>query len=126
MKPGKTATRAHRGRMAQCAGAFAEDIVARYYESLGCELKEKRWRGQGGEIDLIFAHGDVAIFVEVKKSVSFARAAAHLGSRQVMRLCQTAEEYLGVVGGNSLTECRFDVALVDDLGRVDVIENALA
>ncbi|TDL91505.1 hypothetical protein E2L05_00600 [Meridianimarinicoccus aquatilis] len=112
--------------MAHCAGMSAEDIVARHYEGLGCKLRESRWRGQGGEIDLIFADGDAAVFVEVKKSASFTSAAARLGPRQVMRLWQAAEEYLGSVGGSSLTECRFDVALVDDLGRVDVIENALA
>ena len=48
-----------------------------------------------------------------------------LGSpRQVRRLYAAAEEFLGQHPGGTLTEVRFDVALVDGQGDTRIIENA--
>lgn len=118
--------RRDRGKTAHCAGEAAEDIVARHYAATGATLRAARWRGQGGEIDLIFEQGSETVFVEVKKSGSFAGAAAHLGPRQVARLWQAAEEFLGTLPGTAPRDCRFDVALVDARGQVEVVENAFA
>ena len=40
------------------------------------------------------------------------------------RLYASAEEYLGQMPNGSLTDVRFDVALVNALGEVRIIENA--
>ena len=63
--------------------------------------------------------------VEVKKSRSFARAADRLSQRQIGRLMQAAEEFLSTQPRGSLTDVRFDVALVNARGEIKVIENAL-
>lgn len=118
--------RRHRGGMADCAGRAAEDIVSRYYHEKGAQPRDRRWRGLGGEIDLIFDHAGATVFVEVKKAADFAAAAARVGPRQIARLTQAAEEYLGTREGPVLEECRFDVALVDRVGRIEILENAFA
>ncbi|MFP4274867.1 MAG: YraN family protein [Paracoccaceae bacterium] len=115
-----------RGSVAYRAGLSAEDSIARHYERLGHAVACRRWRGRSGEIDLIARDGDALIFVEVKHSRDFARAAGSLGARQIRRLLCAAEEYLGTQPLGALTPMRFDVALVNGAGEVQVIENALA
>ena len=73
---------------------------------------------------MIAHHGDGLVFVEVKQSSDFDRAAARVSSRQMKRLYASAEEYFGQMPNGSLTEVRFDVALVNALGEVRIIENA--
>lgn len=54
------------------AGLAAEDIVAQDYARRDHGIAARRWRGKSGEIDLIAREGDTVVFVEVKKSHSFA------------------------------------------------------
>ncbi|MEP1201442.1 YraN family protein [Tateyamaria sp.] len=117
-------TRKDRGRMAYLAGLSAEDSVAADYRARGYVLLEMRWRGQRGEIDLIFGDGDGVVMVEVKKSHSFEAALSHITPQQVRRLFTTAEEYVGTRPMGNLTDIRFDVALMDQHGQVSVLENA--
>lgn len=116
--------RHHRGRMAFHAGVAAELRIAQDYERRGFAIARRRWRGAGGEIDLIVRDGNGLIFVEVKKSRSLARAAESLSSRQMQRIYASAEEFLGTEPRGSLTDVRFDVALVDGFGDLQIIENA--
>ena len=58
-----------RGRTEHLAGLAAEERIAQDYERRGFPVAGRRWRGQGGEIDLIARDGDALIFIEVKKSV---------------------------------------------------------
>lgn len=118
--------RVHRGRVAHHAGQAAEDVVRRHYGDRGAETRAHRWRGRGGEIDLIFEQNGETVFVEVKAARDFATAAARIGPRQIARLWTAAEEYLNLHRGMGGGECRFDVALVDACGRVEVVENAFA
>lgn len=106
------------------AGRIAEDIVARDYARRGRPVAQRRWRGPGGEIDLIAHEGDCVVFIEVKKSSSFERAAASLGRRQMDRICASAAAYLDNEPRGQLTDVRFDLAMVDGQGAVRIIENA--
>jgi len=106
------------------AGAAAEDLVARYYEQRGYCVADRRWRGAGGEIDLILRDGAGLVFVEVKQSKTRARAAAHITRAQMQRIYASAGQYLEGEPAGQLTETRFDVALVDGAGQVEIIENA--
>lgn len=112
------------GTLGYHAGLAAEAAVRRHYERRGLALAAERWRGQGGEIDLILKEGSAVIFVEVKKSSTHARAAARLSQRQMQRIYTTASEYLETCPQGQLTETRFDVALVDQTGGIEVLENA--
>lgn len=119
-------TARHRGEVGYQAGRSAELCVAQDYERRGYAVARTRWRGRGGEIDLILGDGAGLVFVEVKKSRSFARAAERLSAAQMRRICASAEEFLGTQPRGQLTDVRFDVALVDDRGAVRVIEHAFA
>lgn len=121
-----TVTLRHRGRASHCAGAAAEDAVRRHYRARGAEPRAQRWRGQGGEIDLIFDQKGETVFVEVKTARDFGAAAARVGPRQIARLWTAAEEYIGSHASAGDRNCRFDVALVDGTGRVEIVENAFA
>lgn len=118
--------RVQRGRTAYHAGMAAEDCVARAYIAAGYRLVAERWRGRRGEIDLIFSTIKGVVMVEVKASKSFSSAAAHISPSQVKRLYATAEEYLATLPSGNLTDVRFDVALVDQTGALDIHENAFA
>lgn len=116
--------RARRGQLAYHSGRAAELQIAQDYARRGLPVVCERWCGKAGEIDLILRNGAGLIFVEVKKSRSIAEAASHLGPRQIKRLWRAAEEYLANEPKGSLTEVRFDVALLDNTGRFEIIENA--
>lgn len=84
-----------------------------------------RWRGRGGEIDLVARDGDKVIFIEVKKSKTHAEAATRLLPAQISRIFAAASEFLATEPKGQLTETQFDVALVDEQGKIDLLENAL-
>lgn len=118
------ALRQRRGQVAWMAGHMAEDQVAAHYRDGGAEILASRWRGQAGEIDLIVRDGDCHIFVEVKRSTSHAQAALRLSRRQMDRICRAACAYCDGLATGSLTEMRFDLATVDQFGRIEVLQNA--
>lgn len=85
----------------------------------------QRWRGSGGEIDLVFSDGGI-IFVEVKASRTHERAIASLGSPQIQRLLCSGEAFLEERFSTSLIDARFDLALVDQGMRIKILENAIS
>lgn len=119
----KNASRA--GQLAYYSGRAAETQVAARYTASGHHLCEERWRGRGGEIDLVMRMNDALVFVEVKRAKTHHIAAERITQRQTARLFASASEYLAQEPSGQSTNCRFDVALVDAMGRIEVIENAL-
>ena len=119
-----TGEKHHRGKAAFHAGLAAENRIAQDYERRGFAVARRRWRGKSGEIDLVIRDGSGLIFVEVKQSRDFSHAAESLGARQMQRIYRSAEEYLAHEPNGSLTNVRFDVALVDGTGATHIIENA--
>ena len=112
------------GQRADLAGRSAEMRVAAEYETRGYVLLDTRWRGQGGEIDLIFGHDSTLVFTEVKKARSFDAAIASLRPAQMQRIQAAAAEYLARAPDGQLSDVRFDLAAMDGAGRVRIIENA--
>ena len=115
-----TATR----QMCYHSGVSAENRIAQDYERRGFTIARRRWRGPGGEIDLITRDGDDLIFVEVKQSRDFSRAAERLSRHQMARIYASAEYFLAGEPNGQLTNVRFDVALVNASGDFQIIENA--
>ena len=113
-----------RGRIAHLSGSLAEDSVARILEQRGMTVLARRWRGRAGEIDLICQEGPCLVFVEVKQSATHAEAAHRLGAAQQGRILRAALEYCDDAGYPTLPEMRFDAALVDGSGRVEICERA--
>lgn len=111
-------------QMCYHSGVSAENRIALDYQRRGFAIARRRWRGPGGEIDLIARDGDDLVFVEVKQSRSFARAAEHLSRRQMARIYTSAECFLADEPNGQLTNVRFDVALVNGSGAFQIVENA--
>ena len=100
--------------------------MARLYQDSGRSVAATRWRSSAGEIDLIARDGAEVIFIEVKQSRSHAEAAEHLSRRQMTRIYDAASLFLAGEPDGQNTSSRFDVALVDGQGRIEIIENAFA
>ena len=122
--PAKTG-RQRRGRVAYLSGLAAEDSVEREYLARGYRCVAKRWRGKGGEIDLVFRLSRQLVFVEVKAGRSHDAAMARITHRQAARIAQSAEAFLGTQAAGSVTDMRIDGGLVDRTGRVSILENAV-
>ncbi len=116
--------RRSRGLSNWSTGVSAEDAVALAYERKGFAIAARRWRCPWGEADLILRDGPGIVVVEVKKARSLAQAAHRLSRRQMDRLVAVAQAFCEGEPRGSLTELRFDLALVDGLGRVEIVENA--
>ncbi len=112
------------GAVSYYGGLAAEDQVAADYQRRGYEICGHRWRGKGGEIDLIAKDRNGFIFIEVKKARDFARAVERLTQRQLQRIYNTAGEFLGMTPQGLDTQSRIDVALVNGSGNIKIIENA--
>ncbi len=104
-------------------GVAAEQAVARHYADQGYPVIARRWRGTAGELDLVFGKGTGFIVVEVKSARSHDQAALRFGARQMSRVSQTAQQFLGQYPSGLNTELRIDLALVDQFGIVATLEN---
>ena len=111
------------GAVSYHGGLAAEDSVGRHYGRQGSDVLEKRRRSKAGEIDLIVRDGDTFVFVEVKKAADFAAAAARIGARQLARISRAAEQFLGQQAAGLDSPARIDAALVDQTGRIEIVEN---
>jgi putative endonuclease len=117
--------RHHAGQMAHHGGVSAELSVERHYARRGHVLLARRWRGSSGEIDLVFRSDAGFVFVEVKKSRSFAMAARRVSDAQKRRILAAASEFVAGEPEGQLSPMRFDVALCDATGAIEILENAL-
>jgi len=104
-------------------GLSAEESVERVYCDAGAKVLKRRWRNKSGEVDLIFQLGPVLVFVEVKKAKDFAIAAERVSERQLQRISRAAEEFSANTPLGLDTLLRIDVALVNDAGESQIIEN---
>lgn len=111
------------GKVAYRVGLAAEEEVGRHYGCEGFVLVDRRWRGLGGEIDLVFAKGDQIVFVEVKKAKTVRRALSQLRHRQLSRFAALGEEYLGSCPNGLATVARWDLAAVGCAGHIEIVEN---
>jgi putative endonuclease len=112
------------GAVSYQGGLAAEAQVASYYARRGRPIAARRWRGSRGEIDIVAREGEAVIFIEVKKAETHARAAERLSRAQMRRIYASASEFIAREPLGQGTEVRFDVALVDAVGRIEIVENA--
>lgn len=113
------------GAVSYYAGLAAEDQVAALYQRNGTRIAAHRWRGRyGGEIDLIGRTDDTVIIIEVKRARTHAWAAERLTERQMRRICISVEEWLASHPDCANLNVRFDFALVDAQGAIEILENA--
>jgi putative endonuclease len=110
-----------RSAIAHLSGVAAEDAAARRYRAEGGSIRAARWRCPEGELDLVVELADELVFVEVK--ARRRHAAEAVTARQWARIGAAASRYLAENTDGS-KPCRFDLALVDRMGRLERIENA--
>lgn len=113
------------GALAYHSGLAAEESVARLYQQAGHRLRARRWRGQGGELDLVLEQDEELIFVEVKSSRTHARALESLSQRQLQRICMAAQEFVANEPAGLNTAMRIDLATVDGTGQVELHKHIL-
>ncbi|WP_135504017.1 YraN family protein [Roseovarius aestuariivivens] len=116
--------RRERGQRACLSGAAAERSVIAHYAQHGAGLRDQRWRGGGGEIDLVLDTGDEVVFCEVKRGATHAAAAERLRPAQIRRIIAAASAYMDSLPAGQLSAVRFDLATVDARGHVEVLEAA--
>jgi len=117
--------RIRRGKRNYLAGLSAEQSVRKTYEANGYVLAAERWRGGGGELDLVFQRGGTFVFVEVKRSRTHDLAASRVSQQQIERIFAAATVFISDVAMAPFADLQFDVALVDGSGVVQILENAL-
>ncbi|MEL7345496.1 MAG: YraN family protein [Pseudomonadota bacterium] len=110
------------GLQSYVKGHAAEGLVERYYVEHGACIAARRRRMASAEIDLIAQDGDEFVFIEVKTSRTHDRAMQAVRPAQMNRIALAAQEFMDVEGHNSLCPMRFDIALVDGTGRIDVVK----
>ncbi|MEL7259016.1 MAG: YraN family protein, partial [Pseudomonadota bacterium] len=76
------------------------------------------------EIDLICLDEDVYVFCEDKATVTHEAARHRLLETQMRRIHAAASEYLAHTPKGQLSDVRFDLALVNARGEVEILQNA--
>jgi putative endonuclease len=101
------APRSHR------VGAAGEAAARRHLSSLGWKYLTANFRGEAGEIDLVFRNADCLVCVEVKSRArgGWLRPAAAVTLAKRRRIARTALEYLRLAG-NPKVNVRFDIVEV--------------
>ncbi|MBS1724960.1 MAG: YraN family protein [Armatimonadetes bacterium] len=94
----------------RAVGAEHEDRAADYLLSLGYTLVTRRFKGSGGEIDIVALDGETLVFVEVKYRERGAPEEA-LGHTKVARFNDAVDAYLAKTGAQSAM-IRFDLVAV--------------
>ena len=121
---GNVLARRARGQRAHLSGLAAEEIALREYAARGAQVLARRWRGSGGEVDLVLWDTGSYVFCEVKKAAHFDQALDRVSPGQMRRIFDTASEYIGQTPEGQLAPVRFDLALIDGTGELRIVENA--
>ena len=116
--------RQRRGQRAQARGLIAEAAASAALEGDGWVVLARRLRTEAGEVDMLAERGGMLAIVEVKARPRLADAAAAVSPRQRARLLAAAEIILGEHPEWGSAGVRFDVLVVDAVGRVRRIADA--
>jgi putative endonuclease len=107
-------------------GDFGEQAAAAYLIRQGYALLARKWRGAGGELDLVMRDGEELVFVEVRTRRGAAGAAEEsVGPAKRGRLIALAYTYLEAAALPEATPWRIDVVAldVDRAGRIARLEH---
>jgi len=96
---------------AERAGRLAETRAAWLLRIKGYRVLDRRFRGPGGEIDLIARRGRVVAFVEVKHRPTLDQAAESISATARRRISDAARAWLARHPAFAEAELRFDVIL---------------
>ena len=94
-------------------GVLAELRAVGYLRRHGYRIRHLRWRGGGGEIDLVAEESGQTVVVEVKRSPRLGEGAMRVDSLKKSRLRRAAQAYMREYGTEG---CRFDILEESDAG----------
>ncbi|MCM1119081.1 MAG: YraN family protein [bacterium] len=96
-------------------GKDREDIAAAYLEHQGVAIRERNYRCQSGEIDLIGRDQEYLVFIEVKyrSSADMGHPEEAVGPSKRRRICRTADYYRYVKRIPQNTAIRYDVIAIE-------------
>ncbi|CAN5616915.1 YraN family protein [soil metagenome] len=98
-------------------GERFEQAAAAYLRDQGWTIVTRRWRGGGGELDLVAVEGETLVFVEVKASFAPGFSPeANLGPTKRRRIASAAHAYLAAMGESEDRPCRVDLIAFDGEG----------
>jgi putative endonuclease len=103
---------------------MAEAAAGAALETDGWVVLARRLRTEAGEVDMLAERDGVLAIVEVKARPTLADAAAAVSPRQRARLLAAAEIILAEHSDWGAAGVRFDVLVVDAVGRVRRIADA--
>ena len=105
-------------------GKAGEDMAAKYLEAQGGVILARNHHVRGGEVDIVFADGDVTVFCEVKLRGSdrFGLPAEAVDARKQRRICLAALDYATKNKGID-EKFRFDIIAIYG-GKISHIKNA--
>lgn len=107
-------------------GRFAEQLAADYYTKRGYAIRERNWRMNKIEIDLIVQKEDTVVFVEVKaRSGEDEDAVNAVTPDKMRRMIRASESYIRELQGN--IEYRYDiVGVTGDIKdyEIEVLQDA--
>ncbi|MFD1177176.1 YraN family protein [Paenibacillus puldeungensis] len=96
-------------------GRRAEQLACDYLLEQGYSIQERNWRCRSGEIDLIAAHGELTVIIEVRSrsrgAAAFGTPAESITARKIKQVRDTAAVYLYQTGKPE-ANIRFDVVAV--------------
>ena len=120
----RRSSRQARGQGNDRRGREAEELAEAALTRDGWSIRARRLRTAAGEIDLVAERDGLTAMVEVKARPTLAGAAHALGPKQVQRLLAASEIALADNPGWGREGVRFDMLLVDAVGRVRRIADA--
>jgi putative endonuclease len=91
-------TRAPKRRAAYVLGLDAEFWAEILLRAKLYSIRERRYLGGGGEVDLIVSRGRTLVFVEVKARATIEDARASITPAKLQRIAKAARHYLGRQG----------------------------
>ena len=106
-------------------GRLGERAAKRYLKKTGLKFLYANFRGEQGEIDLIFREKEILIFVEVKtrSSEAWRRPAAAVNRDKQRKIVATARDYLRLLERLDIP-VRYDIVeVLLDEGRVNEIRH---
>ena len=106
-------------------GRLGERAARRHLKKAGFKFLYANFRGEQGEIDLIFRDKEILVFVEVKtrSSEAWRRPAAAVNRDKQRRIAATARDYLRLLERSDIP-VRYDIVeVLLEEGRVNEIRH---
>jgi len=124
--PFQTQRRVQRGKTAYHRGVAAELSVEQLYQKKCATILGRRVKTPYGELDLVAEQNGALIFIEVKARRHENGWDSPVSARQWQRLKNAANHYMLPILSETGVQpgCRFDVAMVDRIGKITLYENA--